>query len=294
MLQSSLAVDEIIAGREPGRHEQTAFHRYILTLFGIYGRPAGTVIPIAALVRLLAELDAEPSGVRTSISRLKKKGVLVSHKTRAGSSYALLETLEHHMQLGDERIFSPRSVGIGDAWLLVSFSVPESERQHRHKIRAGLARMGFGTVAAGLYIAPVRLQAETVDYIREHQLWDYVELFVGKPAGFGDIREKVSQWWNLAALKKEYQSFLDAYAPEVQKWQNTLMQGTAAPREAFKTYIPMVTQWRRLPYLDPGLPTEILPAHWEGVTARKVFSDLQHLLKPLSDQHVAQILRDCG
>ena len=185
-MNTSIAIDEIIAGREHGSHEQPTHYRYIFTFFGIYGRPAGKVIPVAAVVRLLAELDCEPSSVRSSISRLKSKGVLVSSKTASGNGYALSESLEPHMQVGDDRIFSPRPIGISDSWLLVSFSVPESERKNRHMLRVGLARIGFGIVGPGLYIGPARLEADVVEYIREHQLWEYVELFVCQPSGLGD------------------------------------------------------------------------------------------------------------
>ncbi|MFC4520204.1 PaaX family transcriptional regulator C-terminal domain-containing protein [Cupriavidus pinatubonensis] len=291
-MKALIAIDEIIAGRKHGSHEQPTHYRYVLTLFGIYGRPAGKVIPVAAVVRLLAELDSEPSSVRSSISRLKTKGVLVSKKTASGSGYALSEGLEPHMQAGDERIFSPRPMGIGDSWLLVSFSVPESERQNRHKIRFGLARMGFGTVGAGLYIGPARLQADAVEYIREHELWDYVELFVCQPSGLGDLQAKVSRWWDLESLGREYQEFADTYQAEVIKWQSYLREGTATAQDAYKLYVPMVTHWRRLPFLDPGLPLELLPTNWIGITARKIFSDLHRLLNPLAAQYFAEVLNE--
>ncbi|MFX1671032.1 PaaX family transcriptional regulator C-terminal domain-containing protein [Paraburkholderia sp. A2WS-5] len=289
-MKASVAIDEIIAGREHWSHEQPTHHRYLLTFFGLYARPAGKAIPVAAVVRLMAELGSEPSSVRSSISRLKTKGVLVSKKAGAGSEYALSELLEPHMQAGDERIFSPRSMGIGDSWLLVSFSVPESERQNRHKIRAGLTRMGFGTVGAGLYIGPEHLQAEAAEYIREHQLWNYVQLFVGQPGGHGNLQEKVAQWWDLEGLREEYQVFVDSYRPESIKWQSWLRDGTGTAGDAFKLYIAMVTHWRRLPFLDPGLPPELLPADWVGIAARKVFTDLHRVLKPLSAQYFAQVI----
>ncbi len=290
-MKDSIAIDEIIAGRENRSHEQPTCYANVLTVFGIYGRPAGKAIPVAVVIRLLAELESEPSSVRSSISRLKTKKVLVSKKTMTGSGYALAEGLEPHMQAGDERIFSTQPMGINDSWLLVSFSVPESERQNRHKIRVGLDRMGFGSVGGGLYIAPTRMQAEAMEYIREHQLWDYVELFVCQPSGHGDLQAKVSRWWDLEALRSEYQVFVDAYQPEVIKWQSYLRDGTATSREAFKLYIPMMTHWRRLPFLDPGLPTELLPTNWIGLTARKVFSDLHGVLKPLSAQYFDQVVK---
>ncbi len=35
---------------------------------------------------------------------------------------------------------------------------------------------------------------------------------------------------------------------------------------------PMLTSWRRLPYLDPGLPLEHLPRDWPGIEAGELFA----------------------
>lgn len=288
---ATIAVDEIIAGREPGGHEQPAHHRYVVTIFGLFGRPAGKIIPVAALVHLLSELGHEPASVRSSISRLKTKGVLVSRKIGHASGYALADNLEPHMLAGDERIFSPRTASIGDPWLLASFSVPESERQNRHKIRAGLARLGFGTVAPGLCIAPVRLQIEALSYMREHNLSEYVEFFTSQPAGPGDLRSKVAQWWDLNAVESEYRAFVDAFGREAKRWLSYGSEGKDVHREAFRIYVPMVTQWRRLPFMDPGLPPELLPTGWMGINARRVFGELNRCLRPIAGRHVEEAIR---
>ena len=289
-MNTSTALDEFIAGRADWSKEQPAHHRYIITLFGLFGRPAGKAIPVATIVKLLAELNSEPSSVRSSISRLKKREVLVSKKTAWGNGYALNEQLEAHMQAGDERIFSSRAASMTDPWLLVSFSVPESERKNRHIIRTGLARIGFGTVAAGLYIGPAHLKAEISAYIQEHQLWNYVDLFVCEASAHMDLTHKIAHWWNLDAIANEYQHFVDLYQTEAQHWQQLHRQQRATPQAAFQLYVPMMTHWRRLPYLDPGLPTELLPSDWIGLKARKVFHDLQRLLHTLAAQYVEQAI----
>jgi phenylacetic acid degradation operon negative regulatory protein len=51
----------------------------------------------------------------------------------------------------------------------------------------------------------------------------------------------------------------------------------------------MLTEWRRLPYLDPGLPTELLPDDWNALAARRVFVQLQDLLAEASLRHVQQV-----
>ncbi|MEU7065652.1 PaaX family transcriptional regulator C-terminal domain-containing protein [Streptomyces sp. NPDC046161] len=53
--------------------------------------------------------------------------------------------------------------------------------------------------------------------------------------------------------------------------------------------MPLLTQWRRLPYLDPGLPTELLPADWNAVTARQVFQQLHGVLLEPNLRHVGEV-----
>lgn len=289
-MNTSTAIDEFIAGRESWGQEQPAHHRHIITLFGLFGRPAGKAFPVAAIVHLIHLLGAEPSSIRSSISRLKKKGVLVSKKTHTGNGYALNEELEPHLQAGDVRIFTPTSASIGDPWLLVSFSVPETERKNRHKIRTGLSRIGFGAVASGLYIGPARLKAEISAYVREHELWDYMNFFICQPSGLMDLKNKIPKWWDLDAIAHAYQGFVDQYQPAIALWQDKIKQGQVDHAEAFKLYLPMMTQWRRLPYLDPGLPAELLPQNWIGFAARKVFNDLYRLLQAPATQYVMPLI----
>ncbi|MGW7104292.1 PaaX family transcriptional regulator C-terminal domain-containing protein [Streptomyces sp. NPDC054838] len=63
----------------------------------------------------------------------------------------------------------------------------------------------------------------------------------------------------------------------------------ADPAEAFRHYVPLLTQWRRLPYQDPGLPVELLPADWNAVAARQVFRRLHAVLLEPSLRHVGDV-----
>ena len=44
-------------------------------------------------------------------------------------------------------------------------------------------------------------------------------------------------------------------------------------------YVRVLTSWRRLPYLDPGLPVELLPADWVGTRAADLFFALRERLE---------------
>ena len=52
----------------------------------------------------------------------------------------------------------------------------------------------------------------------------------------------------------------------------------------------MLTAWRRLPYLDPGLPLEHLPDDWSGIEAGALFTALDRRLRTSAHQHAAAIV----
>ena len=64
----------------------------------------------------------------------------------------------------------------------------------------------------------------------------------------------------------------------------------AGGREAFADYVRVLTDWRRLPYLDPGLPAELLPEDWIGTRAASLFFTLQSQLAGPASAHVTRVI----
>ncbi len=50
--------------------------------------------------------------------------------------------------------------------MLVSFSVPEHERDRRHVLRSRLSWLGFGNLSNGLWIALARVADELAESVR--------------------------------------------------------------------------------------------------------------------------------
>lgn len=266
----------------------------IVSIFGLYARTGADhrgALPVSGLIRLLAEVGVESAAVRSSVSRLKKRGVLNSAKVDDQAGYALASDLQDVFTEGDERIFGARRAEAGDPWLLVSFTVPESQRNLRHRIRRLLSGRGFGSVAAGLWIAPAWLHESTAKELAHQELDAYVDFFEAQPAGATDIAERMATWWDLPALSAQYQNFLTDWAPVQQRWQ----QATGVDqRQAFSDHLQLVTEWRRLPYLDPGLPLAHLPEPWPGQEAAELFTDLHRRLAPPAGEHALTALGHSG
>ena len=265
----------------------------IVTVYGLYAREHGGVLAVSDLIRLLSDLGVESAGVRSSVSRLKKRGVLVSLKHGGSAAYSLAPGLEEVFKAGDERIFSPRRAEEGDDWILTSFSVPESQRHLRHKLRTILTRMGCGQVSPGLWIAPGSLAGEIGQQLDRAGLMEYVDLFKAAHLGESNVREKVGHWWDLPALDALYSDFLVRHEDVLRRWSEGRSEQAETPeqlRQSFIDYVPTVTQWRRLPYLDPGLPEKYLPEGWSGIAAEALFADVHALLGPKAQRYARSVL----
>ncbi|GAA5134414.1 PaaX family transcriptional regulator [Pseudonocardia adelaidensis] len=261
----------------------------IVTLYGLYAREGGGWLSVAALVRLLAGLGVEEPAVRSSISRLKRRGLLAAERRAGSAGYALTPAARQILDDGDARIFGRRRATAADGWVLVVFSVPESERDKRHLLRSRLARLGFGTVAPGVWIAPGHVAGEAADALGRLGLDGYVQLFRCDHLGdrLGGRPAQVREWWDLDALCGRYAAFLDRHGPVRARWAR---RRRPDPERAFADYVALVTDWRELPYADPGLPLAVLPRGWNGVAAAGLFADLGDRLSGPARGHARALI----
>jgi phenylacetic acid degradation operon negative regulatory protein len=285
-----------------------------VTIYGLYARESGGWLSIAALIRLMAGLGTDEPAVRSAVSRLKRRGILEQRRVDGAAGYGLSEAGRQALAEGDRRIFGRPRARLTDGWLLAVFSVPEPERSQRHALRTRLTWLGFGTVAAGVWIAPGHLAEETTQVLDRAGLAGYVALFRADYLAFGDVAGQLGRWWDLGRLRRMYTEFTDAYAPVLRRWEGGPSAderaadgagggaggagadgarggagGAVSDAAAFADYVTALTDWRRLPFLDPGLPAELLPAHWPGSQAADLFGRLRARLDTPARRHARTI-----
>ena len=253
----------------------------IVTVYGLYARAEHDWLPIAAVVDLMADLGVGAQAVRSSISRLKRREVLRSVRLDGTAGYALSPAMLEVLRAGDRRIFEHRPATAADGWVQAVFTVPEAQRGKRHELRSRLAGLGFGPMAPGVWIAPGTLAEEARGALQRQGLSTYVDLFRGEHLGFAPLAERVRTWWDLDEIAAHYTGFLDGHRPLARRVRRRPPTGA----EAFAGYVRMLTVWRRLRYLDPGLPLELLPRRWSGVPAAELFTELDAALRPLAREH---------
>jgi phenylacetic acid degradation operon negative regulatory protein len=259
----------------------------IVTIYGLYAREAGGWLSVGTLISLLAELGVDEPAVRSSISRLKRRDILLAQRRDGAAGYALSAQARRILDEGDRRIFEPPRAVDGEGWLLAVFSVPESQRQKRHTLRTRLSWLGYGTVSAGVWVAPGHLEPETRAVLDRHGLTGYVDLFRADYLGFADLAAEISTWWDLDRLQGLYAQFLTEQQPVLRRWRRRRLVDDA---EAFADYVRVLTAWRHLPFLDPGLPPALLPRDWRGARAADLFLDVRRRLAGPAHRHVQQVV----
>lgn len=260
----------------------------IVTVYGAYARETGGWLSVRLVVRLLAGLGVDESAVRSSVSRLKRRGLLEQERRDDVVGYALSPSAREILTAGDRRIFRTDRAALADGWVLVVFSVPETERASRHVLRSQLAALGLGTVASGVWIGPARLADDVRHALERLGLTGYADVFHAEHVAFGNARARVAQWWDLPSLERQYGTYVERWSPVLASWRR---RRTVEPAAAFCDYVGTLTDWRRLPYLDPGLPSEVLPARWQGSRAADVFFGLRKLLADAAHEHVQAVQR---
>ena len=263
---------------------------YIVSLYGAYVRQLGGWLSVAGLVSLMAELDVDEPAVRSAISRLKRRGLLAAERRGPTAGYSLSDGAEQVLRAGDERLFGRPNAQLVDGWVLAVFSVPESERAKRHTLRSRLAWLGFGTAAPGVWIAPAYVAGEARTAIDRLGLAGYVDLFTGHYLAFADLARSAGLWWDLRGLADRYEDFIAATQPIRAGWP-VPPETEAADRTAFADHVRVLTGWRRIRYLDPGLPLELLPGDWPGTRAGELFFGLHDLLAAPALRHVRRVTR---
>jgi phenylacetic acid degradation operon negative regulatory protein len=281
--------DEMLSEAIPSSHGATRPRAFVLTIYGLYAREESGWFSVSNLIRMLAELDVDEPAVRSSISRLKRRGILHGERVDGSAGYTLSPQARVILAQGDRRIFTRPEATVADGWILAVFSVPESERKMRHLIRSRLGWVGFGSVGPGVWIAPAHLEDETREVLRQDDLMKYVDLFQAHYRS-EDLQHEVTTWWDLDSIDKRYRMFEEIHGPMLGAWRRRRRKDDEG--EAFADYVRTLTAWRRLPFLDPGLPAELLPGDWSGNQAADTFQALRRRLERPAHRFVDRIRAD--
>lgn len=261
---AELAVPSLTRRQQTGARSARSL---LLTVFGEYVRPAGAAVWTSTLLYAAAGLGIEEKAARQALSRMGADGWIMTSRAGRRVRWALTERGRTMLTEGAERIYSfGRDRASWDGrWLVLLVSVPETQRDLRHRLRNGLTWAGLGSPAQGVWVSPhPAREAEAKQVVEDLGLDAVAFSFCGPFAGVGSERSMVEQAWHLGDLAQAYDEFVGRFAG----------LHPASPDEVLFAQIRLVDEWRRFPRLDPQLPMELLPPDWIGLRAADVFEDL--------------------
>src|SRR5215216_3263653 len=126
----------------------------LFTLWGDYVVQRGGEIWVGSLIRIAAEFGISELALRSVLSRMGRAGWLESTRHGNRSYYRLTARGRAVIAEGTSRIFRPRREPWDGQWHLVSYSIPEAQRELRDQFRKRLSYLGFGSLSAGAWITP--------------------------------------------------------------------------------------------------------------------------------------------
>ena len=238
----------------------------LITVLGEFVYPHSETVWTATLLEALGRLGVEEKAARQATSRAAHEGLLTSSRHGRRVQWRLSPAGAELLEAGTDRIFGfMRNNRPWDGrWLVLSIAIPETKRQLRHKLRTQLTWLGLGTPVSGLWVTPDADKEPAVRAVIESLgLQGQAFAWVGPTSSIGSSSRLLGESWDLGDVEMRYLQFIEHFDGRL----------VETPRDAFIAQVDLVHDWRRFPFLDPDLPTELLDVDWPGARAGATFRD---------------------
>ncbi|RAI35963.1 phenylacetic acid degradation operon negative regulatory protein PaaX [Rhodoplanes roseus] len=246
------------------RHEPSRTWSIIVTIYGDAIVPRGGSVWLGTLLQIFQALDIAEGVVRTAMSRLAADGWLERHKVGRNSFYRLAPKGRTTFAQATRHIYAAQLPAFpGHVDLVLLANGPD-----RDAVRAALDTAGWGSPAAGVFVAP----GWPLPDAAAGELGLKV---TGEPAA---LRDLAARSWPLDATAEAYHRFIETFEP-----LRAALDREAVPTdiEALVARVLLIHEYRRIVLRDPVLPAALLPADWPGTAARTLCAGLyRDLLEP--------------
>ncbi len=256
---------------------------FIFTLYGdMVHRLAGDgSLWIGALIRLMASFGVSAPAVRQAVSRMSRQGWLAARRQGGRAYYLVTARGRRRIDELSPRIYGPVIEWDG-GWRLLTYAIGERHRKRREQLRKELAALGWATLSPSTWISPSDTLAAAWEAARSTLTLDAVHLFSSEYRGPLSDRELLERCWDVPQIASAYREFIDRYAPNLRRERE---RGDLTDEAALVERLWLVHDYRKFAYLDPGLPSELLPAHWPGTAAAALFREYYATLEGKSQRY---------
>ncbi len=243
---------------------------------------ADNALWIGGLIRLMASFDISPQAVRQAVSRMTRQGWLVARREGNRAYYRVTERGRRRIEELSPRIYGPVIEWDG-RWRLLSYAIGEAHRRRRERLRRELSALGWGQLSASTWISPSDALEAAREAARSTKTSEAIQLFEAEYRGPLTDRELLERCWDVAAIASAYREFVTRYRL---RFERELASGGLSDEGTFVERLWLVHDYRKFAFLDPGLPSELLPAHWPGTTAAGLFREYYATLEAKTQRYL--------
>lgn len=270
---SSTILRQAEAGKQAaeGRRAVSRPNSFIFTLYGdmVHRLGGDRSLWIGALIRLMASFGVSGPAVRQAVSRMSRQGWLVARREGNRAYYAVTTRGRRRIEELEPRIYGPVIEWDG-RWRLLSYAIGEGRRRRREQLRKELGALGWAMLSPSTWISPSDTLSAAREAARTTLTLDAIHFFTSEYRGPLSDRELLERCWDVPAIAAAYRQFVTRYAPRLERERE---RGDLSDEAALVERLWLVHDYRKFAYLDPGLPSELLPAHWPGTAAAALFRE---------------------
>lgn len=241
----------------------------MLTVLGEFVLPAGGQAWTSSLVAAADALGIGEKNARQALARISDQGLIEGERHGRSVRWALTSSGRTLLETGTERIytFGRSEVPWDGHWLTAHCPVAESRRAERNQLRTELGFLGFGELSASLVVSPhTEREAGLRDILSRLDLLADSTILRATSTHTSEDHQLVAKAWDLDQLTSSYRDFVAGYRR---------VENCGSAPSTFGTLVELVHDWRRFPFTDPELPTQLLPKPWVGAAAAELFHE-QH------------------
>lgn len=266
----------------------------LLTLYGDYGLRRGRrEIGIGSLIDLLGNLGLSEQAIRCSVSRMCRADLLEVRHDNNKSFYSLTKQGTGLMETGEQRIFERTTKHWDGNWSIVTYSIPEEKKEIRNEFRKELGWLGYGPLCDATWISPNNRADEVEIVVKRLKIKDNVQVFAAKHLGQTDAQGIVARCWDLETLQQRYADFIKRYRPKLDDFQNRFLNELLIkPSDCFVERFELIHQYRKFPFMDPDLPSDLLPDDWLRSEAADLFNRYYGLLTEKANEYFDSVTRN--
>ena len=238
----------------------------VLTILGEFVLPEDGASWTTSLVTAAGVLGVGEKNARQAVSRIAEQGLIEADRHGRRVRWSLTDDGTRLLQDGARRIygFGVTPVDWEGDWLVAHCPVAESRRSVRNRLRTRLSFLGFGELSPNLLVSPHPDREPALRSVLDELGVAAESVVLRSTAGTSaENVELVARAWDLRGLAEAYRVF-DRTHRDARPTDD---------RGAFAALVALVHDWRRFPFTDPELPTELLPERWAGTTAARIFRE---------------------